>query len=781
MALRVATGTYTGNGTDNRDITGVGFKPKLVIIKADDGTVGASGVAAIKTGATSVHSFWCGDNTTSLTDHIQAVSDDGFQIGTHSSVNNNTDTYYWVAFGGDDTDIVTGTYTGNGSDDRSITGVGFQPDFVLLKGTTNDFGVSKFKGQTTDSFQYFMYSDTSTNHIQAFETDGFQVGTDAGVNSNTETYDYVAIKESTNAFKVGSYTGNATDDRSITGVGFQPTFVHVMSSVASTRNGVWRTDAHVGDDSSRAEQVVNAANIIQDLESDGFQIGTDSDVNTNSRTYYYIAAKSGGSTNSDIKNHDTLGQNLVAYYDMEEASGTRYDLHNSNNLTDNGTVTQATGKVGKCASFDYTADERLSLSSLTDLVDEWSFSFWAYANGNVGGGSIFSRRPPTGATNNINVEWNETGDYIRMVVYDSGGSTYKDYRADTYSFPTSTWWHVVITWDGTNLKFYKNGSEDTSMTKTTDGSVTTSSTTHPIYIGGQTLTSNDWDGEIDEFGIWKKALSSSEVSDLYNSGSGLPYWDPADIKNDTTLSTDLEAFWSLEETTGTRVDSVATYNLADTNNTGSTTGVSGTAAYFTNTDDERLKNTGFGGQIANAWSIGGWVYGDAASFTATLGCPYNFQGGTLANLIEFEASGVSTGGMRVVVYSSNGSAYKDWHSSLTFTPQTWQHFILTWDGTTLKMYVNGVLDGSPTKSNDNSLTMTATTRTMWLGGQNDTGNDWDGGVDEWGAWSRTLTGTEVRALYGYGTPPPYEAATVFYMKTMNTVAQANIQTINTVS
>jgi len=32
-----------------------------------------------------------------------------------------------------------------------------------------------------------------------------------------------------------------------------------------------------------------------------------------------------------------------------------------------------------------------------------------------------------------------------------------------------------------------------------------------------------FDGLLDEVGIWDKALTSTEVSDLYNSGNGLPY------------------------------------------------------------------------------------------------------------------------------------------------------------------------------------------------------------------------------------------------------------------
>ncbi len=32
-----------------------------------------------------------------------------------------------------------------------------------------------------------------------------------------------------------------------------------------------------------------------------------------------------------------------------------------------------------------------------------------------------------------------------------------------------------------------------------------------------------WDGLIDEIGIWDRALTDDEISDLYNDGEGLPY------------------------------------------------------------------------------------------------------------------------------------------------------------------------------------------------------------------------------------------------------------------
>ncbi len=83
-------------------------------------------------------------------------------------------------------------YTGNGTDDRDITGVGFQPDWIWIKernGTRNHALTNSVIGSgfhlesnTTDA------EESNANIIQAFQTDGFQVGTNAKVNANSSTY-----------------------------------------------------------------------------------------------------------------------------------------------------------------------------------------------------------------------------------------------------------------------------------------------------------------------------------------------------------------------------------------------------------------------------------------------------------------------------------------------------------------------------------------------------------------------------------------------------------------
>jgi len=84
-------------------------------------------------------------------------------------------------------------WTGNGADDRNITGVGFQPDLVWLKERTNTsfhLLANSIIGATPHLFSNENLAEITdtTNRLQAFQSDGFQVGSDGTVNQNSETY-----------------------------------------------------------------------------------------------------------------------------------------------------------------------------------------------------------------------------------------------------------------------------------------------------------------------------------------------------------------------------------------------------------------------------------------------------------------------------------------------------------------------------------------------------------------------------------------------------------------
>jgi hypothetical protein len=96
--------------------------------------------------------------------------------------------------------------------------------------------------------------------------------------------------------KVGSYTGNGNDNRSIIGLGFQPdaVFIHKIETGVSVQLAFKINDASVDQTWRSATSGTNprvVADLIQALESDGFQVGADSVVNENGKTFNYFAMK----------------------------------------------------------------------------------------------------------------------------------------------------------------------------------------------------------------------------------------------------------------------------------------------------------------------------------------------------------------------------------------------------------------------------------------------------------------------------------------------------------
>ena len=292
--METAVGSYTGNATDDRAITGVGFQPDLVLIH---GSGSGSGAWRVDVHVGDLSADWS-SSTGDAANKIQTLDSDGFTVGTDADVNTNSTVYYWMAFRDNgDGDFETGTYTGNNTDNRDITGLGLDPDFVAIKGDSNTNGVYNTKTiGADDSGIFFSSGSNAANRIQSLGTAQFQIGTSSFINANSTTYNWFAFKNVSSEFIEGTYIGNGSDDRSITGLGFQPEIV--MTNEDGSSKGIFRTTEHSGD-SSLIMQGSNATNRIQAFESDGFQLGTSTAANDNSIVYYYFAWKipaAGGAT-----------------------------------------------------------------------------------------------------------------------------------------------------------------------------------------------------------------------------------------------------------------------------------------------------------------------------------------------------------------------------------------------------------------------------------------------------------------------------------------------------
>ncbi len=291
--LNIKIDSYLGNGIDNKAIE-CGFQPDLVIIRPHTNQH--------STFRTSAHT---GDDTSyfanaaaNFTGGIKSFFSKGFTIGTNATSNTAGVIYSYIAFKNSAVDCLTvGKYTGDGATTHAITGLNFTPDLVWIKRNAASASMFRDSLEVGDLTHNVGSAGYSTSAIKSIDTNGFTLGNNAAVNTNAEDFYYFALKNCQN-FSVGTYDGDGSDDRSITGVGFSPNALIIKRGGTASGNGanssVIRTNTMIGDLAGVFSNSALAANYIQSLITDGFTVGTNAVSNENAAplAYHYYAFKS---------------------------------------------------------------------------------------------------------------------------------------------------------------------------------------------------------------------------------------------------------------------------------------------------------------------------------------------------------------------------------------------------------------------------------------------------------------------------------------------------------
>ncbi|NBU73444.1 MAG: hypothetical protein EBS53_18720, partial [Bacteroidetes bacterium] len=194
-------------------------------------------------------------------------------------------------------------YTGTGST-QSITGVGFQPDFVWVKSRSaaTDHGLYDAVRGVQKQLESNTTTDetTETTGLTAFGSDGFTVGSLAQVNTSSATYVAWQWKESVaSGFDIVTYTGNGSNRTIAHNLGVAPSLIIVKArTTASTDQGwpTWHTSIantnylmlNTTAASTSGATYWNSTSPTSSV----FSVGTDAAVNANGDTYvaYLFAA-----------------------------------------------------------------------------------------------------------------------------------------------------------------------------------------------------------------------------------------------------------------------------------------------------------------------------------------------------------------------------------------------------------------------------------------------------------------------------------------------------------
>jgi hypothetical protein len=203
----VSLGSYDGPGSAGTVAHGLGGTPEMYWVKARNGGAGQNWVVyhkdipsspdngLILDGNQASSSLNYGAGWFNETNPTSTV----FSIGTGSesgSVSTSGRYYNFYAFRSISGFSKVGSWTGNGSTDTTISGVGFQPKFLLLKDTGSTEQWQIYDGARGQAFWHpnlFNAQGTNSEAVKSFNSDGFVIGNDGSVNTNGNTYIYLAF------------------------------------------------------------------------------------------------------------------------------------------------------------------------------------------------------------------------------------------------------------------------------------------------------------------------------------------------------------------------------------------------------------------------------------------------------------------------------------------------------------------------------------------------------------------------------------------------------------
>ena len=330
------------------------------------------------------------------------------------------------------------------------------------------------------------------------------------------------------------------------------------------------------------------------------------------------------------------------------------------------------------------------------------------------------------------------------------------YLAYTYQSPVEAEWYDDAYAYRKKITFTNSGSAITSSrrmlvevdtaTLITDGDMQSDcDDTRFTTVNGQLLNFyiQDNDGACN-------TASTDYYVELKNAPAGpnaiyIYYGNPAAQTGQTwdSLYTNIEAFWKMEESSGTRTSTTGTNDLSETNSVTSTTGKIGNAASFDGTNDYLSIDSGFDGEASGWRTWAGWVYFNSLGSAEYILSTSTSGGSTLKQQLW-----KTTGDVPNVKMGSHSKS-----STETLSTDTWYHIVGVWtldppntDNPDVIVYVNGVNRGSR-----GVPTTASTIDRLDIGANKGGSTPIDGRIDAAGYWEKKLTQAEIDRLYNGGT------------------------------
>jgi hypothetical protein len=410
----------------------------------------------------------------------------------------------------------------------------------------------------------------------------------------------------------------------------------------------------------------------------------------------------------------TLLNNLLCWYKLD--GNANNSVSGSFNGSVSGAVSSSFGKMNRAYSF--SGSNYIYIGQPVSTT--FSVSLWVNANSFSNSKVLFTLGGSSSSPSNTNFYFITTTANNTFFAHNHASSQ------ETGACIRNKWYHLVYTSTPSGASLYLDGNLISS------GAGQSSSSNSHCAIGNLRNQDQAFDGFIDEVGVWNRALTGTEVSQLYALGKGITYSSTlsnfiSGFSGGTTLKTNLISYYKFDGNTN---DSYSTNNA--TNNGATIINGKMSQGYKHTANANNINLNFYRNQVPISYSI--WINASYLNDWRTI------IANRAANTAQAQSFAIRLAVRQIVL--DNGQS--ELNTGINITDDTWHHIVLTINTADTKLYLDGVLRYSNASGTNSNSTEN------FLAGYGFTYGFTNGTYDELSIWSKVLTAAEVQELYNLG-------------------------------